>query len=671
MKRRSKMPPTLKPQSSFTYKIIPQIQVSAFLLFTTNPQNTNTDSVVDVSIWNSDNSDEMCELKDVSYTKRQLQPDEAEKLIYLCSNGEVCVMCSCGNHVRTIGCTIFSAGSIINSINKKTPLMIKHPLNQSCIAFVQFESMEPLPESINTESRMFQLIERCNRTSARITSEAESEVREMAKSMGYQDAFFPAELCGKAFVNLCTFLPCTVMQQDLVMSNDVSNTLKSKTSRIDMPMPLLEKMVESQTDIIPFPWVAYFIYGACLIENINPSNFDSAAVDDASWTSFFETFVTLITCDPGYNVYKPDTVPIGVKKEVGINNRSIETWEFEVTESIQRPFSKVKMAPDDCEDWAMLLKLMSMGPEYHAKKTDDELLKELDNCHLFTNLSKGSKKGIVNITRKLAELSGSGRLNVRMSCGIAGAPNLNPASYNPERDHPGGHEFCFFYESGEHKTGKQGKYYASILEGTNWTKCTHLDYRITSALNMMCMEKARRIGIKNTENIRIRGMQHVGGARESVLEAFWRNIIALGDCVLVSTTGAEKKVKQYGANVGRLLDYYEDGQKSDSVHAMPIGESMGTKSVRDGYIEDMRVIFNKVNLPKAKCKDFTEIVKDWHPAIEFSKLPEDFTDRTAYQYHNFFTHEAQAKKDEGVGFMGRYLFFTGLATASGAPPSRA
>lgn len=633
--------------------------VSAHLVFVADPHVPH-DMVVDVSVWHVSHEFTPCEFKDVSRVKTAMPRQTQKNFMRLLRGGSVCIMCSMDDHRRTVGCTLFSASHVVKRIRDKKPLLIRHPVNAKCIALVTFESEKRVPDA-QEDTETFTLIQECNTVSQKVTSNASIRAAEMAASMGYAEAFFPPESAGRSFQNLLTVMPCTVMQPDLEVGTETI-MMRALANRIYMPMPMLELVVEKQNSIVPLDWVGYNVYGACLLMGVDPATLageTDLCNTGVHWPEFLEAFVTITTSDPAFNVYFSDLAPAAVKEEVTTKNRREWVYEWEPTEAIQRPLSGVKMAPDDCEDWAMLLKMISMAVSFHAHRIEQGRLSwegELMRCPLLSSLSQDSRSGIAAIIRHLAWAIDNKMLSVQMSCGIAGAPSLSKDSAGGQ---PGGHEFCFLYA--DRACPGEERAYASVIEGTNWTKSTHLPVKIVEKLNMNCATVAQGIGL-DPRTMRARGMQHVGSEAASATEAFWRTIVGFGDSVLVSVRGAgsenEGGVTQWGANVGRLLSYFESMGTRNNVAFLPMGEIVG-EDARNGYVDGLSRLFDMVNLPKSDSRDFQRISKDWKPAVDFDQLPSAFLTRQE-KHHTFFFHPEQSPGSHGVGFMGGYLYYAGL-----------
>lgn len=637
------------------------MKVSVRLVFVTEPEAVY-DSFLDISVWNVAHDKTPCEFKNVSRMGKHLTESEAANMGNLLSSGCVCIMCSMDNHRRTVGSTLFTAAHVCKRIAEQKPLLIRHPVNSKCVALVSFSSSKLIGHVVE-DLETIQLINQCNMLSQKIAGNAVQQSNKLADSMHYAEAFFPAESAGKSFQNLLTVMPCTVMQPDLENQDDVREMIKGMPHRIYLPMPLLERALEAQNSVVPLEWLGYNVYGACLLMNVNPNQFNdktNLCSEDVHWPEFFEALITLVTCDPSFNVYFSDLVPVSVTQGVTIKNRREFMYEWEPSESIQRPLSKEKIAPDDCEDWAMLLKMMSMAASYHNKRTQnfETLANQLHKCRLLEKLSKQSIEGIAAIIMHLAWAVDKNKMVVNMSCGIAGAPSLSKQSAGGQ---PGGHEFCFLYT--DQPCPGEETCYTSILEGTNWTKSTHLPMSVVNQLNLRCVQVAKAIKL-NPVLVRPRGVQHVGSEKSSVLEAFWRTIIGLGGNVLISTRDSSEEnaecATQWGANVGRLLSYFECGGANKSVKFFPMGEILG-EDMQHVYEKAIRKIFDMVNLPKMQWWEFTDLVsKDWKPAQEFDSLPQSFLERNG-KHHNFFFHPEQSKPEaHGAPFMTGYLYYAGL-----------
>lgn len=642
---------------------------------------------MDVSVWSHEKKKAL-EFENVGLHAHALSNADKNVLNEILDGEIMCVMCSVGEHRITIGSTVFETSYVKGRIKDRKTLLVRHPIIADVFARVTINLNKKLTLSERpTPAKFIEDVYEIRHCTMQCTLNFKHAMEKMAISTGFPGSFFPPHAGGSSFSNLRTVMPATVHLPQLdTLDDDAIFSTSDKVldqARIDMPIPLLDTLMEKYDDIYPLTWLAYDVYGACVLEHIDPRKLKAASPEDAKmnfgsvcWPEFLENVLTMSCCDPRWNKYYSDLNIVAVRRQLGVDNKMHYFFEVVDTESMQRPLSDKKLQPDDCEDWAMFAKMKFLAFKYYAKmmsgKTDDEVRAQMRESKLLKGLDNDTLDGIWKAIQCIAKLIEQGKLYLKMCCGVAGAPSLSK-KYDAS-DHPSGHEFCVLYAT--EPCEDKDKCFASVVEGTAWVKTTEASAEDAAELNEMCVNFARDRGFDENE-VRLRGFQHVGNRHSSVFESFWRNIVGFGTCGLVSADpgndadtqdeasrkadpsvqrkeeedkGYFKNAKHIGANLGELLDWLETGRKNGTILHVDFAKNLDPKQ-----IQKYKDIFEIINLPKAEPETINQkILENWKPACNYDDWPEHFKSKATTQ-ENFIFYKEQ-RGVSGLAFMSGYLY---------------
>lgn len=645
-------------------------KISANLLFK-DPEQKNVDAHVDLTFWEPKldqtvGDDNAFHLKDVSKKLGAINKPNTDKLKRLLNKESMCIKCSINQSKHTQGCTLFDTRYIKKCIDKQEALLIKHWCNTDCVALVwisqtEGDLLDGTKEAHNyNTNQCIRMVRETNLLSAKICEVFKINVQFAAKSLHYAEAFFPEECGGRSFVNLNTLMPCTLMDTQPVRGTEHSKLFKTP-EQICFPMPLLQHCLESPTNVLPIQWILYNIYGACLLTKTNFSKIDTRATAYKTvfetiekGTEFMEAFCTMSMSDFDFNTYTSDETIVGMKKMVSSLNQDVYVFVTQLTEAIQRSPAQFKKAPDDCEDWAQFIFLTVYSLLQHCRTLNWDQKDEFFKCTIFAQLNENDRTGLLNLCECLAHCIHKGEIRVDMVCGIAGQPSLSDKSKGGPA---GGHEFCVL------NVKLDGKESVTILEGTNWVKCTLFDQKQIEKLDNELKTRLQSeydIDPENPGGVRVRGLQHVekyGQSRENVDKFFWRTLIARGDELLISVD-ENQNVTQYGCNLRDVLQ----NQNFLTISFLECMRNMvGREQVHHpDIIENFKKLYQAVNEPPMSDAIFLKIAEKWGKACSFNKLPQIFQDsEVTSQPPNLFGYFfAYPKKKSGtsVPFMTQHIY---------------
>jgi hypothetical protein len=425
---------------------------------------------------------------------------------------------------------------------------------------------------------------------------------------------------------------------------------------ICMPMPWLQKIIEKQFEkqveeiAVPLEWVLYNLNAAKYITNYDFENTD----DNKKNFEFMEAYLTVMLSDPSFNCYRSDNTVVGAQDSLNCDDKMIQTLSLQCTESIQRPLSGKKMAPDDCEDWAMLILMMFKALQYYCDKSTEVTKNNFDlfDCSKINDALKHDLQFLLNTTKKILQKS---KFEVYLVTGGA----TNPSVTEPldlSTSECCGHEFAFLKDCHSH---------ATVLEGTHWTKIVlqkEKDKPTPTNEIIRNLDKEKMINSRQQIDVTMNGPRNYW-------KYFWRIMFTLNDQVIVTVQkNKDKNVCYYGGILQDVISHYTEEQTTKDIKMQDVishyTEEQTTKDIKmqdfishdpekqktkdivflDTYKKDTKEtkntlipklaeIYENINLPKSKEDNFKTYIqnKQWQnsPIVEFKEKENQKT-------HNYF-----------------------------------